>query len=554
MSVIQGLNNLANVVRSRTTASAPQGLKPYLAVESPAAGDFRRARTRLLNLFARLEELAELANINTRFKLDLPDARSTAALGIDLTTTAATLSSVEEINATPTSFSPFSPSWNDGSSAILGIDGVYDGSQGSGALTFEVRRAGVHGTDDLRIRVDDPLGNPIQTINIRDNDPLDQQYDIGNGLFLTLGSGSLINRDTATIQVFDNVGSVVNTGNPLGGLLNSNPNLQFGTTPIIDGSFQVNGTNINVATTDSINDVIARINQSAAGVTASFNAGTERIDFSQNTTGSAPTIDLQNDTSNLLDALKLTGALVTPGIDPDNEKTLDSVAAFSSVQSGDIIINGNLISIDPTSDSLDSVLDSINSSGANVVASFDPTSQQVLIEAQDAASELTIDSNGTGFFAALNIVEGRVDPEAVSRGLTRARSYAIADAAAAVFSELSALFRDSTFVGRDANAAQFRGPLESALRATFGSDLTTSLFGLVFDGSSSARRRGDFASIDRHALTQNLQLRGDAVKDVLTNSDGTAGLVPDLLRATQQALSGVNRALGLSGTFIDTFA
>ena len=554
MSVIQGLNNLANVVRSGTTTRAPQGLKPYLAVESPAAGDFRRARTRLLNLFARLEELAELTNINTRFKLDLPDARSSSALGLDLTHTAAALNSTEEINASPMSFTPFGPDWNDGSTTLITLGGEYQGDEGSDVLTFEVRRDGTHGVDNLRIRVEDSQGNRLTNLNIRANHDEDRQYDIGNGIFLTLGPGDLVDRDTATIQVFDNVGEVVNPGNPLGGIRNSNPNLQFGTTPIVDGAFQLNGESINVSTADTINDIISRINQSAAGVTASFNTGSERIDFVQNTLGSAPAIDLQNDTSNLLDALKLSGALVTPGIDPENEKTLDSVAALSSVQSGDIIINGNLISIDPASDSLDSVLDSINNSGANVVASFDPVSQQVLIEAQDAASELTIDSNGTGFFAALNIVEGRVDPEAVSRGLTRARSYAIADAAAAVFSELSTLFRDSTFAGRDVNASQFRGPLESALRATLGDELTTSLFGLVFDGSSGARRRGDFASIDRQSLTQNLQLRGDAVKDVLTNSDGTAGLVPDLLRATQQALSGVNQALGLSGTFVDTFA
>ena len=554
MSVIQGLNNLANVVRSGTTTRAPQGLKPYLAVESPAAGDFRRARTRLLNLFARLEELAELTNINTRFKLDLPDARSSSALGLDLTHTAAALNSTEEINASPMSFTPFGPDWNDGSTALITLGGEYQGDEWSDVLTFEVRRDGTHGVDNLRIRVEDSQGNRLTNLNIRANHDEDRQYDIGNGIFLTLGPGDLVDRDTATIQVFDNVGEVVNPGNPLGGIRNSNPNLQFGTTPIVDGAFQLNGESINVSTADTINDIISRINQSAAGVTASFNTGSERIDFVQNTLGSAPAIDLQNDTSNLLDALKLSGALVTPGIDPENEKTLDSVAALSSVQSGDIIINGNLISIDPASDSLDSVLDSINNSGANVVASFDPVSQQVLIEAQDAASELTIDSNGTGFFAALNIVEGRVDPEAVSRGLTRARSYAIADAAAAVFSELSTLFRDSTFAGRDVNASQFRGPLESALRATLGDELTTSLFGLVFDGSSGARRRGDFASIDRQSLTQNLQLRGDAVKDVLTNSDGTAGLVPDLLRATQQALSGVNQALGLSGTFVDTFA
>ena len=554
MSVIQGLNNLASLLRPGRTSEAPQGLKPYLPVEDQSTVDFRRARTRLLNLYSQLMELAELANINTRFKLDLPDAQSSAALGLDLTNTAATLNSTEEINASPMSFSPFGPEWVGASTAAITIGGDYEGDQGSDTLTFEVTRDGTHGADNLRIRVEDLQGSRIRNLNIRANHAEDREYNIGNGLFLTLGPGNLADNDTTTIQVFDNVGAVVNPDNPLGGIRNSNPNLQFGTASVVDGSFQLNGQNISVSTTDTVNDVISRINQSAAGVTASFNAGTEQIDFTQNTLGSAPTIDLQNDSSNLLAALKLSGAAVTPGIDREDEKPIDSVAAFSSVQSGDIVINGIQINIDVSTDSLAAVIDRINSSSAGVVASFDSNSQRVLIEAQKVESELTIDSNGTGLFAALNIVEGRVDPEAVSRGLTRTRSYEIADAAAAAFAQLSTLFRDSTFVGRGENAAQFRSPLESALRTTFGAYLSNDLFGLLFDGSANARQRGDFATIDRQAFTQNLQLRGDSVKDVLTNDDGSGGLLPDLLRATRQALSGINQALGLSGTFLDTYA
>ncbi|MDX1515462.1 MAG: flagellin hook IN motif-containing protein [Woeseiaceae bacterium] len=554
MSVILGLNSLANAARIGQTGSTPQGLKPFLPVDDGSGVDFRRARTRLIGLFQRLEELAELADVSTRFKLDLPDARSTQGLGLDLTETAAALNSTEEINASPMSFSPFGPGWDGSSTALITIGGEYDGSHGSGPITFEVRRAGVRGQDDLRIRVEDSQGNRIRNINIRDHHALDRQYDLQNGLYLTLGNGSLTNRDTASITVSDSVGAVVDPTRPLGGIRNSNPNLQFGTTPIVDGSFLVNGESISVSTADSINDVITRINQSAAGVTATFNAGTERIDFVQDTAGSVPTIDLQNDTSNLLDALKLSGAVVVPGTDREDEQALADVSQFASVQSGDLLINGRSISIDTASDSLADVLDRINASPANVVASFDDATQRVVIEARDAASVLEIDSNGTGFFGALNIVEGRVDPEAVSRGVSRARSYDIADAAAAAFAELNYLFRDASFVGRDANAARFRAPLESALRTTFGDDLTANLLGLNLDGSANARLRGDFATVDRQTLTRNLQLRGDTVKSLLTNAAGDAGLIVDLMRATRQALTGVNQALGISGTFVDTFA
>lgn len=554
MPVIQNLDNLGGATQVRPASASANGLKPFLPVDDGSAIDFRRARSHLLNLYRQLEDLAELADIRTRFKLDLPDARSSTGLGLDLTHTAASLRSIEEINASPMSFSPFGPEWGGGSSAAITIGGEYAGDHGTGTLHFEVTRAGTHGVDNVVIRVEDPQGNRIRNINIRSNHAEDRQYDLRNGLYLTLGPGDLVNNDTATIQVYDGVGAAVDPNKPLGGIRNDNPNLQFGIAPVVDGAFLLNGELISVAMSDSINDVVARINASNAGVAAVFNAGTEHLDFLQNTLGSAATIDLQGDTSNFLAAAKLSGATVTPGIDPENEKALDGVAAFASVQSGSIVINGQQIAIDTAADSLDAIIDRINASPADVNASFDPGTQQVLIESRDAASTLVIDSNGTGFFPALNMVEGRVDPEAVSRGVSRRRSYDIADAAAAAFAELGFLFRDSSFLGRDANAGRFRSPLESALRATYGGELSGNLFGLKFDGSSSARLRGDFASIDRHALTQNLQLRGDAVRDLLTDREGAAGLIPDLLRATRQALDNVNHALGLSGTFVDTFA
>lgn len=552
MSVIQTLQNLSFTSRIGRTEQAPQGLKPYAAVDQTANSDFRRARDKLLDLYRSLETLAELTNIDTRFKLDLPDARSSSGLGLDLTSLAAALASTEEINASPMSFSPFGPDWAGASTALVSIDGEYYGADGTDTLTLEARRNGIHGVNNLIVRVEDSLGNLVSNVSIGRNDPLDQQYDLGNGLFLTLGPGALVNRDTATLQVFDNVGAVVDPGKPLGGIRNDNPNLQFGTPSIIDGSFVLNGENISVSTSDSIDDVISRINSSTAGVTATFNALTERIDFLQDNPGSAPTIDLQGDTSNFLQAVKLAGAIVTPGTDPEDDIAFENVGTFASVISGDIQINGEQISIDTTTDSLSSVLERINASAAGVVASFDSGTQRVVIEAQDTASELNLDSNGTGFFAALNIPEGRVDPEAVSRGISRQRSYSIADATAAAFAEISDLFRDTSFVGRDANAARFRAPLESAIRGLYGSSMSGDVFGLRFDGSAEARLRGDFASIDRQVLTRSLQLRGDAVHDVLGKNG--EGLIQSLLIGARQALTNVNQALGISGTFIDSFA
>ena len=120
--------------------------------------------------------------------------------------------------------------------------------------------------------------------------------------------------------------------------------------------------------------------------------------------------------------------------------------------------------------------------------------------------------------------------------------------------ELETAFEEGMqFDGSAIEAGKFRSPLESAIRAIYGSDMSGDFFGLQFDGSTDARRRGDFASVDRDVLTRNLQIRGDSVQEILASRDGTSGLVYGLLVATTQALGNVNQALGLSGTFVDTF-
>lgn len=553
MSLIQVLQNLSVRTRVNQPVLAPNVLKPLSAAQQTAIGDFQRARTTLLGLYRDLERLAELANVNTRFKLDLPDAQSSTALGLDLTQTAASLSSTEEINASPMSFSPFGPDWDNGSDALITIGGEYNGADGSGTMLFDVRRDGTHGVDNLTIRFEDPQGSRTNIV-INANHPEDRQYDLQNGLYLTLGPGSLINNDTTSIQLFDNIGASVNPDNPFGGLRNSNPNLQFGTPSIVNGSFQVNGQSITVTSGDSLNDIVARINASTAGVTASFNATTERIEFLQNTLGSIPDINLQNDTSNFLQAMKLGGALVTPGIDAESDRAFADVAAFASVQTGSILINGQQIAIDTAVDSLSGVIDRINSSSAGVTASFDPDTQRVLIEANDAASQLVLDSNGTGFFAAIHMPEGRVDPEAKARGISRQRSYDIADATENVFQAINKLFRDSSYVGGKQNAGRFRSPIEAAFHSSYGSSMTGDQFGMRIDNSAEARLRGDFASLDRRAFTDNLQRRGDAVQGVIGSKDSERGLIRSLLLGTRQALANVNQALGISGTFVDTYA
>lgn len=524
-----------------------QGLRPFLSVDDGSQIDLRRARAQLLTIYSRLEDVAELAGIKSRFRLNLPDARSRDPLGLDLTTTAATLQSAEEINTAANSFTPFGPDWNGASSAPITIGGVYDGSDGNNTLTIQARRSGTFGSDDIRFRVTNEQGNRFG-FWVRARHDADREYSLRNGLFMTLEPGAIVNRDDLTVQVFQNVGAAVDPTKPLGGIRNDNPNLEFGGPSIQDGSFTINGESINVATTDTLNDVIDRINQSNAGVTAGLNG--DRLDFLQDTLGSQPTIDLAGDSSNLLEALKLDTAVVNPGIDPENEQRLEDVAAFATVQGGSIRINGREIAVDPATDSLDTVLDRINNSNARVQASFDTDSQQVVIEADDAARRLVLDGNGTGLFAALNIPEGRVDSEVRRGGISRRRSYEIANAMQDTFEAVNYLFRDASFVNGGKYTGRYRGLLQAAVQNALG----TGAFGMSVNNTTQDRARGDYAEIDRRTLTKNLQQRGRDVRDVLLSRDGDSGLVRDMLDAARTALTQINEQLGISGTFVDTVA
>jgi len=553
------LQNLGSFIRATPGSAAAPPPAPRPEGPELSRVDLLTARRQLLRVLESFEEIDRLVNgAQSTILSGLPSARSDPALALNLTATAAMLNSVDEINATPTSFSPFVPAWGGALSALLNIDGIYDGTNGSGAVSFEVRRAGVHGVDRLRVRVRDPLGNIMTNVTIRENHPLDRQYNLGNGLFFTLGAGSLANSDTTSIQVFDNIGSVVDLDKPLNGTGNDKPNLQFGMPGVVDGSFQLNGVTIAVSADGSVNDMLNVINQSGAGVTASFNPATERIELTQNSPGSANTIDIQGDDSNFVQATKLDTAAVVPGIDPDTERPLESVTQFSAVQSGSFVINGTSIAVDAQNDSLNDVIDRINASGADVVASFDPATQRAVITGENPGENLIIDANGTGIFGALNMPEGQVDRLARGRGYSAGRSRRIADAIENSVAALNDFFRETkAFGAENPKVASLRSQLKAGFTSVLGLAAdgggNTGL-GIDFDLDGVGKRYQRFAYIDRGELIRGLRTRGADIQQFLNGGEERTGLIQAVGAAAQRTLLSLNSTLGTKGSLFDGYA
>ncbi len=189
------------------------------------------------------------------------------------------------------------------------------------------------------------------------------------------------------------------------------------------GTFTVNGVQFTVdPTTQSLNDILSAINGSAAGVTASYDAGTDTVTFENSTAGDTSLINFgaADDDSNLLSVLSVTEATQTTGGSGQTVATgtrnlgaIDATALISAtnfangaVTAGTFSINGVSISVDPTQDTTLDVLERINSSDAQVTASFDSATDTIRF-VSDTLGSRTIKFGGAGdtsnFLAITNL-------------------------------------------------------------------------------------------------------------------------------------------------------
>ncbi len=151
-------------------------------------------------------------------------------------------------------------------------------------------------------------------------------------------------------------------------------------TAVTAGTFTVNGAQVTVATTDSLKNVFDNIATATGNaVTASYDATTDKITLSS---ASAITLGSAADTSNFLTVAKLypnkTGTIASN--DTLGRVTVAGVLTSAGLATtvndggsgaGQFKINGVGISYNASTDSVQTVLDRINSSAAGVTASYD---------------------------------------------------------------------------------------------------------------------------------------------------------------------------------------
>lgn len=140
----------------------------------------------------------------------------------------ATLTSTEEVNASPTSFATREPVFTATSTSGILIGGTYDGSSGDDTLPVSVIRGGTVGSGgnpSIKLRVRDSVG----LIANLDIDQAAAEYtpvDIGNGMTVSFSNGDVVKDDEFTVGVSTTTPSAVDPDMAFNGFGDNSPGFE----------------------------------------------------------------------------------------------------------------------------------------------------------------------------------------------------------------------------------------------------------------------------------------------------------------------------------------
>lgn len=501
---------------------------PGFGSSSGSLADFARSVIALRESVLDVGSAARIRRLSTGSSAR---ASSISALGLASVSTATTLSSSEEINTETTSFTPGDPEFEGASGSSPTVSGVYDGSNGDTTLTFTVTSGGVVGIVPAEIEVRDDQDALVDTIDLG-FDPAGTAYTLANGLEVEFSSGSLVLGDSFEVDVSTS-GPSVDPDNPFDGTGSSAPGFETGVS-VGAGSFEVNGVSISVASSDTIQDVLDRITASAANVQATYDAALELVVLSQKSTGSSFDVQVGNDTSGFLAAVKLDGASAVQGSDDELSSAVSQVSALSGIASGSFHVNGVELTVDVSSDSLADLLAAIEGSGAGVSASYHEATGRVVLRADDG-DELVLDDGDSGFFTAIGVQPGTYEEERRRAGLSFTRDGDLRLSLLAFTQAFADVFEGSFSGFGAATAEGIRSGLEDVVATVYeevlgasGSGTLRSGLGLDFLAGSSERR---LLELDPRALGRGIGQNASELHALLFAEGGSGepqGLFPAL--------------------------
>lgn len=183
----------------------------------------------------------------------------------------------------------------------------------------------------------------------------------------------------------------------------------------LNGTFTINDVAITIEdyTKVSVNDLMGIINSSGAGVTATFDETNQKFVLTSNDEGAESiTLGDYSDTSDMLKFMKLDSSSSTTysvgttsgSIDTDAVLTESGITTYP--YSGTFTINGVSIYVDTAVDSIETLIEKVNNSGAGVTMSYDSSSDKIKLKS-DSIEPITVGSasDSSNILEAFNLVE-----------------------------------------------------------------------------------------------------------------------------------------------------
>ena len=193
------------------------------------------------------------------------------------------------------------------------------------------------------------------------------------------------------------------------------------TNPPTPGTFTVNGKQIIVTSTESLQDVFDAIAAATSNaVTASYNPASGSSGDTVTLTSSSPiSLGSPADTSNMLTALKLfsngtgsvssTAALgvVNPNSTLANANLAQAITNADSSGNSTFSINGISINYNVNTDTMQSLMARVNSSAAGVTMNYDNTTDQFSLTSNQTGSlGISVSETSGGLLSSLGLVSG----------------------------------------------------------------------------------------------------------------------------------------------------
>lgn len=312
-----------------------------------------------------------------------------------------------------------------------------------------------------------------------------------------------------------------------------------------DGSFELNGTRIDVSARDSAADIFARIESRVDDVRARQDLDSGAVVFERETFGPLP-LNVGADTSGVLAALRLESAEVRLGSNGPAGVALAELPGFEAVGPGSFLINGTAIGVDPAGDTLAGVLARANQLVPGLQAAYEPEADVVTLGGLDGP--LTLAEDDSGFLNAVQIAEGTYGAEGAGQGralgggeeaalgdfFARLEEFLQLDVAGAAAGTLASA---RTSVRQAVGAALEQAGLDSSRTR-----LTTS-FGLTIDWSDPNRPE---IGLEGNRLRDGGETDGDELRAFLDGAaaENRSGLLHGIEVALDNAVDSVVASLG----------